>query len=586
MTDAGTEYLVVVETQKIKSFLFASPFLRETRGASILLDRLNRMGSKDLFERFKGKKELIYLGGGSGRLLFSDKNEAGQFRTDLRQCYHRETASAQVAVAVMERDSENGNRETIADWISRGVAEARKNKLARVEGVPLLAGRWVKPCSSCGQGTAEAMWTEFGEHYLCRSCNAKRQEVNHLYRSIKPGEHESRVLKPSLELIKRYGEDFIFTTLAQYVERHFRLQLPQDFDDIGRISRPPNYLGFIYADGNGMGEVVKRIGKEFPFDKDAIKTYRAFSKITDQATREAAVEAVLECVPLTVKKQAGNKSIRSLPAEFVMAGGDDLMLVVPAHTALDVAVRFIETYQKKTKAFQDKYHEEGKLPKPFAEEGLTTSAGVVIAHAHFPAHDLMRLAGELMKMAKAKAAKLLDEAKVPKVSDENKRKHVKRDPVGTLDFWVLHEAGTEPLKERRKKEYHPDWTGVRPTILTERPYTVEKALWLLDTIRDLKKSGAPRSKLKALYGSLFQNPLQARFDALRLQERLFATGDLTEGKPLFELASELNGFPFREEGGKCTTPMTEIIELYDFVHEQQETATSPEEFPRREAACD
>ena len=35
-------YLAVIETQRVKGYLFASPILRETRGASLLLGRLNR----------------------------------------------------------------------------------------------------------------------------------------------------------------------------------------------------------------------------------------------------------------------------------------------------------------------------------------------------------------------------------------------------------------------------------------------------------------------------------------------------------------------------------------------------------------
>ena len=43
-------FLVVIETQRVKSYLFASRFLRETRGASMLLDRLNRAKTRDLIQ--------------------------------------------------------------------------------------------------------------------------------------------------------------------------------------------------------------------------------------------------------------------------------------------------------------------------------------------------------------------------------------------------------------------------------------------------------------------------------------------------------------------------------------------------------
>jgi hypothetical protein len=249
---------------------------------------------------------------------------------------------------------------------------------------------------------------------------------------------------------------------------------------------------------------------------------------------------------------------------------------------MDVAVRFIKKYQQKTKGFQEECYRQGKLSKCFAKNGLAISAGVVIAHVHYPAHDLMRLAGELIKLAKAKAAKISREdreAKAAEISKEDREKF-----VGTLDFMVLHEAGTESLKDRRKKEYSINGTGKETIILTERPYTIDEAEWLLKTIRKLKGSGASRSKLKALYGALFQNRLQAQFDALRLMERLHTTGDPVQRKPLFDLMGELERFPFRS--GKWITPMTELIELYDFIHEGPEKEISQEMLPKKEVACD
>jgi CRISPR-associated protein Cmr2 len=403
------------------------------------------------------------------------------------------------------------------------------------------------------------MMLEFGEHSLCRSCLLKRQEVNNLYDQIRPRLKKNRVLGTALELEKRYTSDFVFTTLAQYLEcKSRRLQLPQDFEEIGQASRPTNYLGFIYADGNRMGEVVKKLGKQFPDDEQAKRAYRAFSEITDRATREAAVEAVLQVVGTRpapekiseeVDREIGAAKLHFLPGEFLLAGGDDLMLAVPAQYALDVAVHFIENYQRKTKEFQEEYLKRGELAQAFSSCGLTTSAGVVLAHAHYPAADLMELAEGLMKIAKHRAAKLANNGV----------------NTGTLDFMALAESTTESMGRRRENEYHNN-QGDR---LTERPYTVAEARELLETIRALKQSQVPRSKLKALYPVLFQHRMQAQFDALRIKERLKATGDLEEEKPLFQLFQKLKWFPFRENTDKSwSTPLTEIIELYDFIQQE------------------
>lgn len=257
-------FLTVIETQRVKSYLFASPIMRETRGASVLLDLLNR---KKTAEILKGagasgivykKCENIYLGGGSGRVLFENKNDAESFRKDVLDLYRRETIDARVAVEIVQR-----GEKTFAEWVRCGVRKSQEDKLGRIEGIPILAGRWIRPCTSCGNGPAEEMFNEHGTHHLCcRSCLRKRKEVKHLYLRVKPTPKGDRVLKSSSELTSRYTDKFIFTTLAQYNEKKgCQVLLPQDFEDIGKASMPTNYMGFIYADGNRMGEVVKRLAR-------------------------------------------------------------------------------------------------------------------------------------------------------------------------------------------------------------------------------------------------------------------------------------------------------------------------------------
>lgn len=540
------QHMVVIETQKTKSYLFASPFMRETRGASVLLDLLNRKRTRELLagpEYPRGSFEEVYLGGGSGRVLFADSEHAETFRRSVLEMYRTETTSARVAVEVVPREADGDAPESFARWVARGVERTGQHKLGRMEGVPILGGRWIRPCSSCGVDPAETMKPEHDNHHLCRSCLKKRVEVNRLYRETKPGSR-GLPLKPEAELVRLYTKGFIFSTLAHYCEAlGFRVRLPQELNDIGDCSHPSNYMGFIYADGNRMGEAVKRIGQQFNEGSEVKRAYTAFSEIVDCATRLAAVESVLKAVrPIS---EDSNEIF--IPAEFIMAGGDDLVLVVPAHEALDVAVLFMQRYQEITRELQGEYIRDHRLSAYFAPDGLTTSAGVVLAHTHYPVSDLLGLAGQLMKKAKLLSA----------------RRAGKGVETGSVDFMVLSEAGSAPLSERRKREYGGSSGNI---TLTERPYTVDEARSLLRRIRELKASDVPRSKLKALYASVFQHEGQAVFDGLVIRERLRVSGVLDGGGPLVELFGELDRFPFRQKDvGALTTPITEIVELYDFI---------------------
>ncbi len=550
--NSNMRFLVVIETQKVKSYLFASPLMRETRGASVLLDLLNRKKTKEILQEFSASCEEVYLGGGSGRILFENKGEAERFKNEVLNLYRVQTINARVSVEIVERERLD-REEPFLEWMRRGVRESQKNKMGRIEGVPVLAGRWIRPCTSCGSEPAEKTLFEHDQHLLCQACLVKREEVNKLYKATKLPKRGDRILGSVSHLQYEYTDNFIFTTLAKANEdAGFQVFLPQDFNEIGHVSKPSNYMGFIYADGNRMGEVVKKLGEMFPNDNDAKKAYRAFSEIVDQATREAAVEAVLNVVDLQEWVSEEGVMSRFIPAEFIMAGGDDLMLAVPSHNALDVATLFMEKFQEKTKMLQNQY----ELSELFAESGLTTSAGVIIAHTHYPISDLMTLAGELMKIAKEEAAK-----------------QEKGCETGTLDFLVLTESGSESAKHRRREYMKNSLSGLK-IKLTERPYTTAGAQYLLKTIRDLKESNIPRTKLKALYSVLFQSPLQAQFDALRIKERLKATGDITENGSLHQLISYLNVFPFRKHKHDVniwTTPLTEIVELYDFIQTEKHT---------------
>lgn len=538
------QFLVVIETQRAKRYLFASAFLRETRGASLLLDQLNRTETKALLENHKGCCEEIYLGGGSGRILFESEDRAEDFAAKVRELYRQKTASAHVSVVVEPRKNEG---ESFPDWVARGVRESQENKLGRLDALPMLAGRWIRPCSSCGKEAAREIRPDIqGTHLLCTSCLYKREKVREFYKDTKRN-WGIKASIPGLKQLQTEWPDFILTTLSETIARDYRaekrVRLPQDFNQIAERSTPSNYIGFIYADGNRMGETIKGMGQNFADEASAKQAYRAFSNVVDQATREAAVQAVLQHVgtcPLD------SESALFVPAEFVLAGGDDLILVVPAHTALDVAACFISLYQEKTVALQAQWQQRNELQRKFAPEGLTTSAGVVIAHASYPASQLVDLVGELMKLAKRKAA------------DMAENNHLE----GTVDFTVIHNAGSERIRERRNKEYK-----TQEAILTERPYTATDAFKLLEQIRALKGSDIPRTKLQGLYPILFKGAIEARFESLQIIERLKATGALTTGSPLKALVDELSFFPFRERSnGNLTTPLSEIIELYDFVN--------------------
>ena len=91
--------IAVVDTPSVKQFVFGTDPLTEIRGASALLDRLNRHDTESILRQFiekrGGKLEKIYANGGSAQFLFSGcpPAEVEQSLNELVRFYHQETGN-------------------------------------------------------------------------------------------------------------------------------------------------------------------------------------------------------------------------------------------------------------------------------------------------------------------------------------------------------------------------------------------------------------------------------------------------------------------------------------------------------------
>ena len=138
---------------------------------------------------------------------------------------------------------------------------------------------------------------------------------------------------------------------------------------------------------------------------------------------------------------------------------------------------------------------------------------------------------------------------------------------GTLDFAVLYDSGTEKLKERREKEYRCESNVQR----TERPYTATDSIRLSECIRALKASDCPAPSSRTSIRSCSKTRYWRSSRHVASWKGSSRRGRCSRGRPLRNLRDELHHFPFRDNGnGQWTTPLSELIELYDFVHEERE----------------
>ena len=170
------------------------------------------------------------------------------------------------------------------------------------------------------------------------------------------------------------------TSTAERTATLFR-SIPDDATTLASATSGPDgrtgtHLALIYADGNQMGQFLRRF-----IDANA-DTSQLVGQFT-QANREAVVQATLAV--LDADPDLGN-----LPVAPHLIAGDDLLVSVPA----TLAWPFVRTYLP---AFTRRLRQHCGL----AMEPLpTTSAGVVFAHCTYPFADVMRLAAAALDDAK------------------------------------------------------------------------------------------------------------------------------------------------------------------------------------------
>lgn len=497
-------HLVLFDTDRIQDYIFATTTLKEIRGASALLDKMNRTLTPPLVKKYGGQE--IYLGGGAGAAWWEDIDRARDFCAELTALYREKTITAGVTAHIQEQP----DPKDFLGCLAKGELFLRRRKEAKRREAPLVANPYFKVCELCGQLPAVTSRRGFPETLVCTACD--------------------RRMRPSDD----YKHSLVYQELEKILEPD-PVNYPDILEDIGAGSYPQGYLGLIYADGNRMGQVRQAILQDAADPEGA---YRLFSQALDAATRQAMVRAVHQHLPFSPGQ--------TYPVQFFISGGDDVLAAVPAHMALPVALAFCENFAN--------FFENG-LPGNGGQELVPAmgakaamSVGVALAKVNYPLHSLIKTAKELLKSAKRRAWE-----------------EWSQDPTAnpaTVDFLSTSSSLLEPVEAQRQAL---EYDGVK---LTCRPYSMAEAQTLLGGIAALKKSRFPRNKVVELGRALHRGRLQACLDSLVLLSRLGNGEVDSPRQALLKVAQDFNlyCFPWRlTSRGQYETPLLDLVELYDFV---------------------
>ena len=168
--------------------------------------------------------------------------------------------------------------------------------------------------------------------------------------------------------------------------------------DIKDITLKNDWISIIHADGNGLGQVVQKVGKN-------AAEFKEFSEKLDKATILSA-QAAWDRIKMTDILQSN-----PIPIRPIVLGGDDLTVICRADFAIEYVAAFMQEFEIKTEEFFHDILQKHNVFENGAKK-LTACAGVAFIKSSFPFYYGYELAEALCGEAK-KHAKALDKNLAP-----------------------------------------------------------------------------------------------------------------------------------------------------------------------------
>jgi hypothetical protein len=552
--------------------VFATDKLKEIRGASSLLDYLNRQVMKEIGQT-KGDAffaEPVFANGGAALFLVKGNKEAAKkFGRLVQQEYrHKTFDGASVAFAVQEIPDyieDVWGDERMQETLDLLYAHLEMASNCEEEIIDLPSHPLMLTCSSCGARYAET--SDDGErgdagsrdNRYCWTCQQKREEdgtvkhgIDQITHAIVAHSKKGWQGEIALPATKEVRHSFAWGELLRKLPEDYDFggnpERPSDFNELRGITGGKDYFAVIHADGNGMGQAMQ--------DQHSLKARKEKAQLIDGAVYQALRTAVSEHLPVVEHNSAS-----MFPFDLLLLGGDDILIVTPANVALDVALTLAREF----------YEQTGRQH--------SLSVGVVLAPIKYPFGLLHDLAEEALKFAKREGTRRMEGIAKGQASAYGET---------FLNFMVVTGSTSQSFEKvyGSLHEKHGRVSGRAQEVAfyaTLRPYTVEELDYLLESIREGRALGLGRTKLHQMREAALKLNLSTSVNeahAVWRNWKLNQKGFMSEH--LYELAKRYQErykdesrpetlfprvtFPWFADGPDAyRTSLLDFVELYDFV---------------------
>lgn len=150
-----------------------------------------------------------------------------------------------------------------------------------------------------------------------------------------------------------------------------------------------NHLATVYADGNGLGNLMNTIAKASASPEAQILR-KGIVGIIEQSTREACKRAEAKVM---------RPDLQRLPSIQHLVGGDDILISVPAPLAWEFVVALMEAFQSQITRGVDNLKLTDSALGTLAKN-LSLGVGMTFAHESHPFEDARSNAYAVMRAAK------------------------------------------------------------------------------------------------------------------------------------------------------------------------------------------
>jgi len=343
---------------KIKEYITEADKLAQMRGATELIKEANIERTRKVINKAGLIPECLIYGSGGNSFIVVPKGKGQEICENIEKEYSQVLLGGRFAFEFLEAELGEFlfDYSRLSTKITQRLTTRHIIKLPVAQPTPCQQGTHssavaqdVKVCTTCWlRDPKREVKIADEQHWVCDVCYCKFEKG----KDIRSFYHE--------EYCKYLGKNID------------EFELPKSLSEID------DYIALIYGDGNNLGNVIMNIRNVF----ELMYLSRRLDKITVCAVYEALKNAMEKENEEKENATGGEESKPFLKFEIIILGGEDILMVVPAKWALEVAKQIIEKFDT---AFNNT---------------ITLSVGILIIKSTMPMSAAYDITVGLLKSAK------------------------------------------------------------------------------------------------------------------------------------------------------------------------------------------